>query len=297
MNAATAGSSLTKAFFALLRRDLLLAFRRRTELLFPVIFLLVVISLFPLGIGPSPQLLARIAPGVIWIAALLATVISLDALFRSDFEDGTLEQFIISGHPLTLISLAKIVAHWLVAGLPIVLLSPLLAVWMNLPPESIGRDDPDPGAWHAHPEPDRLDRRGTDDQPETGRPVAVTAGISAVCPHLDHRNRRGNGSLRRPPLHAIPGSAGCRPDNIGDACTIRSGRSIENQPVMNTETISKTKPRKNALVMFIHKMGSPPWFYDFTGKFIPWFWLIFAGLTVWGLYLGLVKGACGLPAG
>ena len=138
MNVPAAGGSLSRAFFALLRRDLLLAFRRRTELLFPVIFLLVVISLFPLGIGPSPQLLARIAPGVIWIAALLATVISLDGLFRSDFEDGTLEQFVISGHPLTLISLAKIVAHWLVAGLPIVLLSPLLALWMNLPPGTLG---------------------------------------------------------------------------------------------------------------------------------------------------------------
>jgi heme exporter protein B len=137
MTTPVAGGSMSRAFFALLRRDLLLAFRRRTELLFPVIFLLVVISLFPLGIGPSPQLLARIAPGVIWIAALLATVISLDALFRSDFEDGTLEQFVISGHPLTLISLAKIVSHWLVAGLPIVLLSPLLAVWMNLPTESL----------------------------------------------------------------------------------------------------------------------------------------------------------------
>lgn len=133
-----ASGSLRGAFFALVRRDLLLAFRRRTELLFPVIFLLVVISLFPLGIGPSPQLLARIAPGVIWIAALLATVISLDALFRSDFEDGTLEQFVISGHPLTLIALAKIATHWLVAGLPIVLLSPLLALWMNLPPDSLG---------------------------------------------------------------------------------------------------------------------------------------------------------------
>ena len=137
MNRDHVGGSMSSAFLALLRRDLLLAFRRRTELLFPVIFLLVVISLFPLGIGPSPQLLARIAPGVIWIAALLATVISLDALFRSDFEDGTLEQFVISGHPLTLIALAKIVAHWLVAGLPIVLLSPLLALWMNLPMESL----------------------------------------------------------------------------------------------------------------------------------------------------------------
>lgn len=138
MNASTQGGSLSRAFFALLRRDLLLAFRRRTELLFPVVFLLVVVSLFPLGIGPSPQLLARIAPGVIWIAALLATVISLDSLFRSDFEDGTLEQFVISGHPLTLISLAKIVAHWLVAGLPIVVLSPLLSIWMNLPTEVMG---------------------------------------------------------------------------------------------------------------------------------------------------------------
>jgi heme exporter protein B len=138
MNAQTANVSLSRAFIALLRRDLLLAFRRRTELMFPIVFLLIVVSLFPLGIGPSPQLLARIAPGVIWIAALLATVISLDSLFRSDFEDGTLEQFVISGHPLTLVSLAKIVAHWLVAGLPIVLLSPLLSIWMNLPTEVMG---------------------------------------------------------------------------------------------------------------------------------------------------------------
>ena len=138
MSVETTNGSLSGAFIALLRRDLLLAFRRRTELLFPVIFLMVVVSLFPLGIGPGPQLLARIAPGVIWIAALLATVISLDGLFRSDFEDGTLEQFVISGHPLTLIALAKICAHWLVAGLPIVLLSPLLSLWMNLPVESLG---------------------------------------------------------------------------------------------------------------------------------------------------------------
>ncbi|MEE4219050.1 MAG: heme exporter protein CcmB [Xanthomonadales bacterium] len=138
MNVQQANGSMSGAFFALVRRDLLLAFRRRTELLFPVIFLLVVVSLFPLGIGPSPQLLGRIAPGVIWIAALLATVISLDALFRSDYEDGTLEQFVISGHPLTLIALAKILTHWLVAGLPIVLMSPLLAVWMNLPSGTLG---------------------------------------------------------------------------------------------------------------------------------------------------------------
>jgi len=121
-----------QVFLPLLKRDLLLAFRRRSEVLQPLIFLLVVVSLFPIGVGPGPQILARIAVGVIWIAALLATVLSLDSLFRSDFEDGSLEQLVISGHPLALVALAKVLAHWLVAGLPLVLLSPLLAVWMNL---------------------------------------------------------------------------------------------------------------------------------------------------------------------
>ncbi len=125
------------AFMALLRRDFLLAYRRRAELLQPLVFLLVVVTLFPLGVGPSPKLLANIAPGVIWIAALLATVLSLDSLFRSDFEDGTLEQMVLSGQSLALIALARTVAHWLVAGLPIVLLSPLLAMWMNLPDEGL----------------------------------------------------------------------------------------------------------------------------------------------------------------
>jgi heme exporter protein B len=125
------------AFTALLRRDFLLAYRRRAELLQPLEFLLVVTTLFPLGVGPSPQLLADIAPGVIWIAALLATVLSLDSLFRSDFEDGTLEQMVMSGQSLSLIALSRIVSHWLVAGLPIVLLSPLLAMWMNLPGEGL----------------------------------------------------------------------------------------------------------------------------------------------------------------
>jgi len=121
-----------------LRRDLLLAYRRRSELLYPLFFLLVVVSLFPLGIGPSPDLLARIAPGVVWIAALLATVISLDNLFRADFEDGSLEQFILSGQSLGSIALAKIVAHWLVTGLPLVILSPLVALWMQLPAPAMG---------------------------------------------------------------------------------------------------------------------------------------------------------------
>ena len=121
-----------RVLMPLLRRDLLLAFRRRAELIQPLVFLLVVISLFPLGVGPGPQLLAQIAVGVIWIAALLATVLTLENLFRSDFEDGSLEQLVLSGQPLVKVALAKVGAHWLVTGLPIVLLAPLLALWMNL---------------------------------------------------------------------------------------------------------------------------------------------------------------------
>jgi heme exporter protein B len=125
-------------FNAVLRRDLLIAVRKGPEALMPLVFLLAVVSLFPLGVGPSPALLGRIGAGVIWIAALLATVISLDSLFRSDFEDGSLDQLLISGIPASVIALAKITAYWLVSGLPLVLLSPLLAMWMNLPMDTWG---------------------------------------------------------------------------------------------------------------------------------------------------------------
>lgn len=123
-------------FTAVLRRDLLIAVRRGPEALLPLVFLLVVVSLFPLGVGPGPTLLGSIGAGVIWIAALLATVISLDTLFRSDFEDGSLDQLLVSGPPAGVLALAKIAAHWLVSGLPLVLLSPLLAMWMHLPTDS-----------------------------------------------------------------------------------------------------------------------------------------------------------------
>jgi heme exporter protein B len=125
------------AALALLRRDLLMALRRRSEVLQPLVFALVVVSLFPLGVGPEPRQLAIIAPGVIWIVALLATVLSLDALFRGDYEDGSIEQWVVSGQPLSLLALARILGHWLVCGLPLLIISPLLAMWMNLPTQAL----------------------------------------------------------------------------------------------------------------------------------------------------------------
>ena len=98
--------SLTTAFFAVIRRDLILAFRRRAEVANPVFFFILVVTLFPLGIGAQPKLLQAMAPGVIWVSALLAVMLSLDSLFRSDFDDGSLEQMLLSSHPLTILVFA-----------------------------------------------------------------------------------------------------------------------------------------------------------------------------------------------
>lgn len=127
------GGSTTRACFALFRRDLLLAYRRKSEFVQPLFFFVIVVTLFPLGVSPESQTLRTIAPGVIWIAALLATLLGLESLFRADFEDGTLEQLLLSPHPLALLVLAKIAAHWFLVGLPLVLLAPLLAVLLHLP--------------------------------------------------------------------------------------------------------------------------------------------------------------------
>jgi len=130
--------TLTRAFLAIVRRDLVLAFRRRGEMINPLLFFVLVITLFPLGIGAQPHLLQSIAPGVIWVAALLAAMLSLDSLFRSDFDDGSLEQMLLSPHPASLLVLAKVIAHWLVTGLPLLLVAPLLAVFLGLPNHALG---------------------------------------------------------------------------------------------------------------------------------------------------------------
>lgn len=129
--------SLPAAMLALLRRDLLLAYRSRSELINPLIFFVLVVSLFPLATSPEPGVLRLLGPGIIWVSALLATLLSLDGLFRSDYEDGSLEQLLLSGHPLGLLALAKIAAHWLLTGLPLVVVGPLLGVMLNLPGEAI----------------------------------------------------------------------------------------------------------------------------------------------------------------
>lgn len=129
---------LIHAFWAIVRRDLMLAFRRRAEMANPLLFFVLVVTLFPLAVGAQPNLLQAVAPGVIWVSALLATLLSLDGLFRSDFEDGSLEQMLISPQPLSILVLGKISAHWLVTGLPLLLVAPLLAMFLGLPERAMG---------------------------------------------------------------------------------------------------------------------------------------------------------------
>ncbi len=126
------------ALIAVIRRDLLLVMRRKSEVLTILFFFMIVTSLFPLGIGADTALLRKIAPGVIWVAALLSTMLGLQRLFASDFADGTLEQMALSPTPLGLLVGGKITAHWLVCGLPLVLLAPVIGIQFDLDTSTLG---------------------------------------------------------------------------------------------------------------------------------------------------------------
>jgi heme exporter protein B len=125
--------STTAACVALLRRDFKLIWRRRGDALNPLMFAIIVVALFPLALGPETALLARIAAGTILVAVLLAMLLSLDTLFRSDLDDGSLEQLVLSPHPLSLLLACKIFVHWLTTALPLLAVSPLLAQLLHMP--------------------------------------------------------------------------------------------------------------------------------------------------------------------
>src|SRR5690606_23978674 len=122
-------ASASAACFALLRRDLLLVWRRRGDALNPALFALIVVALFPLALGPEAERLRMIAAGVILVAVLLSGLLALDSLFRSDYEDGSLEQLVLAPHPLALLLACKILVHWIVTALPLIVAAPLLAEW------------------------------------------------------------------------------------------------------------------------------------------------------------------------
>jgi len=128
-------SGLATALHALIRRDVRLVVRHSSDVAHPVMFFIIVVAVFPFGVGSDPALLSKIGPGIIWVGALLATLLSLDALFQSDFEDGTLEQMMLSGHPLTVLVLGKVFVHWCTTGLPLLIATPLLGLFLGMTTE------------------------------------------------------------------------------------------------------------------------------------------------------------------
>jgi heme exporter protein B len=125
------------ALFAIIHRDLLLVMRRKSEVLTALFFFIVVTSLFPLGVGADAALLRKIAPGVIWVAALLATLLGLQRMFAADYVDGALEQMALSPYPMVLLMTGKILAHWIVCGLPLVILAPIIGIQFDLDASSL----------------------------------------------------------------------------------------------------------------------------------------------------------------
>lgn len=130
--------SLLGALRTVVARDITLAMRRRADVFTTLFFFIIAVTLFPLGVGPDPEMLRVIAPGVIWVAALLASMLALGRLFSADYQDGTLEQLLLAPHPLSLLVLGKVLTHWLLTGVPLVLLSPLLGMQLGMDVSAIG---------------------------------------------------------------------------------------------------------------------------------------------------------------
>ncbi|TMH09758.1 MAG: heme exporter protein CcmB [Betaproteobacteria bacterium] len=128
---------MSDLFIAVYARDLRLAMRRRIEAMLPIVFFIVAASLFPLGVGPEPQMLQQIAPGVVWVCALLATMLSLTSLYASDYADGSLEQMLLSGESAVIVAAAKAAAHWTLTGLPLVVCAPLFGLLLGMDSASL----------------------------------------------------------------------------------------------------------------------------------------------------------------
>jgi heme exporter protein B len=128
---------MLKVLRLIIHRDLLLALRRRADIANTLVFFVIVTSLFPFGVGPEPNLLRAVGPGVLWVAALLASMLALSRIFAADYADGTLEQILLAPEPLAVLVAGKIFAHWLVTGLPLALIAPLLALQFGMPADAM----------------------------------------------------------------------------------------------------------------------------------------------------------------
>ena len=178
------------ALAALIRRDMLVALRVGGGALIGVLFFLSVVVLMPFAIGPDLPLLKRIGPAILWLGAMLASLLTLDRLFAADHEDGSLDLIVMSRTPLELACLAKALAHWIASGIPLIVATPVLGLMLNLDGDGHPRRDADAARRHAGADADRHDRRGAGRHASPRRAVASGAGAAAVDPDTDFRRDR-----------------------------------------------------------------------------------------------------------
>ena len=229
-------------FTALLARDLRLVWRRPGDVMVVLAFFVVATVLFPLGIGPETNLLARIAAGILWCAALFAALLSLERLFAADYEDGALDLLLLAPWPLELAALAKCLAHWIVTGLPLALLAPLMGLLFGLSGDGPGRGWPHPAGRHADAVADRRAGGGADPGRPARRGFAGPARPAALRADPDLRRRRGRGGGDRRGFSHAPCDPGraraavARDPAVGNRrCLAASGRIDKLRRRTNTE--------------------------------------------------------------
>ena len=269
-------------------RDLRLAVRHWDQVIQPLIFFAIITTLFPLAISPALDELRRIAPGVVWVAAMLASLLALESLFRPDVEDGTMEQWVLSGQPLSLLLLAKVVTHWLLTGLPLVLMSPLVGTALGMPqsvwPVLMATLALGTGSLSML----GADRGGADGQRAAGQRAAGSAGAAAGNARTDFRCAgRGSGhagrSGRRSAKLARRGAAVLRqPGAVRDG-----GGNARQRRVLKVRT---KVSRAHSLYMWLwfHKLSSPPYAYRLATLLRPWFFWTALALMLFAAYGGLV---------
>ena len=263
------------AFTGLFRHDLRLALRQGGDTGLMLGFFVLAVVLFPLGVGPEPALLQRIGAGIIWVAALLAALLSLDRLFEADYRDGGLELLALSEMPLELAVLVKCAAHWVLTGLPLAVVSPLLALFVDLE----ATDDPDPGVGpgdrHARVEPDRCRCRCVDPRSAAPGGRAVDPGTAALCAaarlwcgcrrgqRSGHRRARQSADSRRVEPRCP------RPLPLGERCGIASGAGLRfgsTTPSVALNSAARSRPGS----AMINWLANPARFTRFSAAALPW---------------------------
>ena len=295
------GTSCMTAFWQLVRRDLAIAWKEGGTLGVTLGFYLVVVTMLPLGLGPDLNLLSRIAPGVLWVALLLAALLSLGRMFETDYEDGSLEVLATGPLPLEAVAAAKSLAHWLTTGVPLTVMAPVLGLLLNLPLEGYGVLVATMLGRHSGRQLHRRDRRGGDLARAARRDAAGAADAAAVRADAQFRHRGGEsspagwGRLRCLIPAAVGGFPGVDRAGAAGGC----GCAAVPAAVEARKRLQQCAQRPRSVPMqttLTQRLANPTRFMALSGRLLPWIAGAAGVLIAFGLVPGL-HGAAGLPAG